>query len=159
MIKTLTTATTLIVAFTSMASAQDSFLGERILNTTSTTTNTTTTKTNTTTQTSVATSSMPGYKGLKFYGDAPRIAHGTTLGCGACIRGGYSYCIPSKVPGSDPATWLAGKKAVCCKDDACVTTTLKDTTVSWTCSKRNYTDATLALGMCPYTKARCGAAN
>jgi hypothetical protein len=146
MIKTLATAITLIVAFASMASAQDSFLGERILTTTSSTTNTTT-------------SSVPGYKGLKFYGDAPRIAHGTTLGCGACIRGGYSYCIPSKVPGSDPATWLAGKKAVCCKDDACVTTTLKDTTVSWTCSKRNYTDATLALGMCPYTKARCGAAN
>jgi hypothetical protein len=48
---------------------------------------------------------------------------------------------------------------VCCKDDACVTTTLKDTTVSWTCSKRNYTDPVLALGMCPFTKTRCGSAN
>lgn len=40
-----------------------------------------------------------------------------------------------------------------------MTATLKDTTVSWTCSKRNYTDPILALGMCPYTKSRCGAAS
>ncbi len=109
--------------------------------------------------TSASNSRISANKGLRFYGDSPRINYVNNLGCGACIRGGYAYCIPSKVPGSDPATWAAGKKGVCCKDDACVTTTLKDTTVSWTCSKRDYSDSTLALGMCPFNKARCGVNN
>jgi hypothetical protein len=157
MIRTIT-STGLVLAIIGIAQAQDGgFLAdnqERIL-----AVNTTTTATSTTNTTTVKTATSQAYKGLKFYGDSPKIAHTTTLGCGACIRGGYSYCIPNKVPGSDPATWLTGKKAVCCKDDACVTTTLKDTTVSWTCSKSNYTDPVLALGMCPFTKSRCGSAN
>ena len=156
MIRTITSAT-LILAMTGFVKTQEGFLGEideRMLQTT--TTNTTS---NTTIIVKPANQTSPVYRGLKFYGDAPRIAHTANLGCGACIRGGYSYCIPSKVPGSDPATWMVGKKAVCCKDDLCVTATLKDTTVSWTCSTRNYTAPVLALGMCPYTRSRCGSAN
>jgi len=155
MFRTVTSAT-VILAMIGFAKSQENFLGdidERMLQ--SITFNSTS---NTATVT-IGNFTFPVYKGLKFYGDAPRIFHTATLGCGACIRGGYSYCIPSNIPGSDPATWMAGKKAVCCKDDACVTTTLRDTTVPWTCSSRNYTSPVLALGMCPYTRTRCGSAN
>ena len=54
----------------------------------------------------------------KKYDDDLKIDFKANLGCGACIRGGYIYCIPGP-EGSEPATWGAGKKAVCCKDDTC----------------------------------------
>jgi hypothetical protein len=98
-------------------------------------------------------------RGLRFYGDAPKINFLATLGCGACIRGGYSFCVPSNVPGAEPSTYPVGKKAQCCKDDACVTTVLKDTTAKWSCSTRNFTDSTLALGMCPFESRKCGGIN
>ena len=53
-----------------------------------------------------------GGKLRKFYGDDIKIEFKGLLGCGACIRGGYIYCIPV-TEGSDPATW-AGLSPVCC---------------------------------------------
>ncbi len=50
----------------------------------------------------------------KSYGENVSIPYNGTLGCGACIRGGYIYCIPG-AEGSDPSTW-GTNKAVCCKD-------------------------------------------
>jgi len=57
-----------------------------------------------------------GGKPPKFYGDDIKIDFKGQLGCGACIRGGYIFCIPG-LEGSDPATW-GGLTAVCCKDSA-----------------------------------------
>jgi hypothetical protein len=53
----------------------------------------------------------------KKYDDDLKIGFKANLGCGACIRGGFTYCIPGP-EGSDPDTW-AGKKSVCCKDATC----------------------------------------
>lgn len=87
----------------------------------------------------------------KFYGDDIKIGHKPLLGCGACIRGGYIYCIPG-AEGSDPSTWAAGTNSVCCKDVA-TCTQLKD--VKYLCSS-TYSDTTLAKAMCPFKKDRCG---
>ncbi len=48
----------------------------------------------------VAANIISAVRGLKFYGDTPRINFQSTLGCGACIRGGYSFCVPTNVPGA-----------------------------------------------------------
>ena len=53
----------------------------------------------------------------KKYDDDLKINFKANLGCGACIRGGFVYCIPGP-EGSDPDTW-AGKKSVCCNDASC----------------------------------------
>lgn len=44
----------------------------------------------------------------KKYDDDLKIDFKANLGCGACIRGGFVYCIPG-AEGSDPTTWGAGK--------------------------------------------------
>jgi len=54
----------------------------------------------------------------KKYDDDLKIDFKANLGCGACIRGGFIYCIPG-AEGSDPITWGAGKNTVCCKDATC----------------------------------------
>lgn len=111
------------------------------------------------TTTTVNTNMTTPARGLRFYGDSPRINFASTLGCGACIRGGYSFCVPTNVAGADPVTYPAGKRAQCCRDDACVTTVLRDTTARWSCSTRNFSDSTLALGMCPFESRKCGGIN
>lgn len=35
-------------------------------------------------------------KALKYYGDDIKVAYRATLGCGACITGGYTYCVLGK---------------------------------------------------------------
>ena len=52
-------------------------------------------------------------KGLKYYGDDVKITWAATLGCGACINGGFTYCIQGK-EGDD----FTGKAITqtCCKD-------------------------------------------
>ena len=74
----------------------------------------------------------------------------STLGCGACIRGGYVYCIPGP-EGSDPSTW-GTKQSVCCKDATCPQA--KDTK-NFNCST-NYNDPMLAKAMCPFRPSSCG---
>lgn len=87
----------------------------------------------------------------KFYGDDIKIEFKAQLGCGACIRGGYIYCIPG-AEGSDPSTWAAGTTSVCCKDAASCAQTNDS---KYLCSN-SYTDTTLAKAMCPFNKDRCG---
>lgn len=66
-----------------------------------------------------------GQRGQKSYGENVSINFANTLGCGACIRGGYIYCIPG-AEGSDPSSWAANTKAVCCRNSAsCPETTNK----------------------------------
>lgn len=35
-------------------------------------------------------------KALRYYGDDFKITWAATLGCGACINGGYTYCVQGK---------------------------------------------------------------
>jgi hypothetical protein len=175
-------STTAILLIAGLASVSAEFLQGRDLqaisvrtntttsaNTTTATTNTTVRGNTTTTSTTVNTNAsisvvMPppsttAIRGLKFYGDAPKINFVNSLGCGACIRGGYSFCTPTNVAGADALTFPAGKRATCCRDDPCVTALYRDTTARWTCSTRNYTDSTLALNMCPFDRRKCGSNN
>ena len=165
-------STTAILLIAGMATVSADFLQGRELQSitvkTNTTTNSTATTTNTTvkanttattTNTSVVVPSTPAIRGLRFYGDAPKINYVANLGCGGCIRGGYAFCVPTNVSAADPLTYPTGKKATCCKDDTCVASLYKDTTAKWTCSTRNYTDSTLALNMCPFDKKKCGSNN
>lgn len=86
----------------------------------------------------------------KYYEDAITINFNATLGCGACIRGGYIYCMPG-AEGSDPSTW-GTNKSVCCQNAAnCPTLTNK----AYNCSNQ-FTDKVLAKGMCPFKKSACG---
>jgi hypothetical protein len=87
----------------------------------------------------------------KVYGDDVKIEFKAQLGCGACIRGNYIYCIPG-AEGSDPSTWAAGTNSVCCKDAASCPQA-KDT--KYLCSS-TYSDPTLAKAMCPFNKKHCG---
>jgi hypothetical protein len=86
----------------------------------------------------------------KSYGENVTIPHNATLGCGACIRGGYIYCIPG-AEGSDPTTW-GTSKAVCCKDkNNCPALSNK----TFNCSSK-YTNTMLAKALCPFRKNACG---
>ena len=87
----------------------------------------------------------------KVYDDDLKVVFNANLGCGACIRFGYVFCIPG-AEGSDTPSWGAGKKAVCCKDDTCPQ--VKDT-ANFNCSN-SYTDPMLAKSICPFRKASCG---
>lgn len=87
----------------------------------------------------------------KQYDDDLKIIFNANLGCGACIRGGFVFCLPG-AEGSDTPSWGAGKKAVCCKDDTCPQ--VKDT-ANFNCSN-SYSDPMLAKNICPFRKANCG---
>jgi hypothetical protein len=88
----------------------------------------------------------------KQYKDTDKINFADSLGCGACIRGGYIFCIPG-AEGSDPSTWTAGVKSKCYQS----ATTLAAAKLAspWTCSN-TYADPTLAKGFCPFQGSKCG---
>lgn len=88
----------------------------------------------------------------KVYGENITIPFDGALGCGACIRGGYIYCIPG-AEGSDPSTW-GTKKSVCCKN-ATTCTSYTAANSGFNCSSK-YTDKMMAKAMCPFRKAQCG---
>ena len=75
-----------------------------------------------------------------------------TLGCGACIRGGYIFCIPG-AEGSDPATWPAATKPRCYQSATTLAAAKLATT--WTCSNI-YSDPAIAKGFCPFQASKCG---
>lgn len=35
-------------------------------------------------------------RALKYYGDDVKLTYRSSLGCGACITGGYTYCVQGK---------------------------------------------------------------
>lgn len=86
----------------------------------------------------------------KFFAENITLAYKDTLGCGACIRGGYIYCIPG-AEGSDPSSW-GTNKAVCCKNS---TVCPQLTNKNFTCSN-TYTDKSLAKAMCPFRRGAGG---
>ena len=54
----------------------------------------------------------------KKYEDDFKIPFKAELGCGACIRGSYTYCVPG-AEGSNSTQWKAGLKPVCCSAASC----------------------------------------
>ncbi len=96
---------------------------------------------------------LDGKRAPKFYGDNVRIPHKAQLGCGACIRGGYIFCIPG-AEGSDPSTWGTKKPNCCQNSTACP----QLTDSSYICSN-TYADPFLAKALCPFRKAACGGNN
>ncbi len=78
------------------------------------------------------------------YAENVTLAYKASLGCGACIRGGYIYCVPGAA-GSDESSW-GNKTATCCKDEA-TCTQAKDST--YTCSNA-FSDPVLAKNICPF---------
>lgn len=51
----------------------------------------------------------------KKYDEDLKIPFKASLGCGACIRGGYIFCLPG-AEGSDSTAWKAGLTPVCCEN-------------------------------------------
>jgi hypothetical protein len=91
-------------------------------------------------------------RGLRYYGDDIKINWAANLGCGACINGGYNYCIQGK-EGDD----YTGRTVVqtCCKD-ATAANCPQVSNSSWTCSS-TYNDKMTAKGLCPFRSNSCGA--
>ena len=69
-----------------------------------------------------------------------------TLNCGACIRGGYIFCMPG-AEGSDPKTWPAATKPRCYQ--TATTLAAAKLASTWTCSNI-YSDPAIAKGFCPF---------
>ncbi len=86
------------------------------------------------------------------YSDNAKIPFKSVLGCGACIRGGYIFCIPG-AEGSDPATWASTLKPTCYQDST--TLAAAKLAAPWTCSN-SYTDPALAKNFCPFSSSKCG---
>jgi hypothetical protein len=90
-----------------------------------------------------------------YYGDNVTIPFKTTLGCGACIRGGYTHCYKG-VEGQVLNASLSATNQKCCKNATdCATETAS---LDWTCSNL-FTDTTLAKFACPFVKTNCGPNN
>jgi hypothetical protein len=88
------------------------------------------------------------YKGYK---DMDKIPFKAYLGCGACLRGGYIFCIPG-AEGSDPASWGA-LKTTCYENET--TLTAAKLASPWICSNI-FSDPVLAKGFCPFARSKCG---
>jgi len=82
----------------------------------------------------------------------PKIPFRSTLGCGACIRGGYIFCIPGP-EGSNRATW-GTLRPNCYQDSTALTAA--NLASQYTCSN-SYADPTLAKALCPFDGSKCGA--
>ena len=82
---------------------------------------------------------------LRFYPDKETvIPFDANLGCGACIKGGYVYC----VNGPEGSNNLGQ----CCQSVAQCSFA---TNPAWTCSNI-YSNPVLSLSVCPYRNQSCG---
>ena len=102
-------------------------------------------------QTNTTTSYSSTTKALKFYGDDIKIAWAASLGCGACITGGYTYCLYGK-EGDDFTSKVVSE--TCCKDSTAANCPQLSSSL-WTCSN-TYADKTLAKDICPRKAGACG---
>ena len=87
----------------------------------------------------------------KKYDDDLRIQFKADLGCGACIRGNYTYCVPGP-EGSTSTQWKSGLKPVCCSTPTCAQALDK---ANYNCSSQ-YSDQMMAKALCPFNKGACG---
>lgn len=83
----------------------------------------------------------------KKYDEDLKIPFKADLGCGACIRGNYIYCIPGP-EGSNFTQWKAGLKAVCCTTSTCKEASDK---ANYNCSSQ-YSDQMMAKALCPFNR-------
>lgn len=93
-------------------------------------------------------------KNLPFYGSNVTIPFNAKLGCGACITGGYTYC----VQGSAWSDYSGKAISQTCCQTATSASCPQMTTAGWTCSS-SYSDKILAKSICPYTVGACGSKN
>jgi hypothetical protein len=84
------------------------------------------------------------------YPDDIQIDFSANLKCGACIRGGYIYC----VNGFEEDLDLYTKPATCCRD---VNNCPQNFMSSWMCSNI-YSNKVQAMNICPYSVDNCGPA-
>jgi hypothetical protein len=79
------------------------------------------------------------------------ITFDATLGCGACITGGYIYC-HKLAENADVLADVPVANRVCCKDNS---TCAAASDALYNCSI-SYTDRTYAKFVCPFNKNQCG---
>jgi len=91
---------------------------------------------------------------LRYYGESYNITYAATLGCGACINAGYTYCIQGK-EGDDFTGKTLTTIQKCCPAGATAATCPEIAKADWTCSN-TYTDRTLAKTLCPWRQTACG---
>ena len=89
---------------------------------------------------------------LRYYGEDYTIPFQATLGCGACINGGFTYCIQGK-EGDDYTGKTLNQK--CCPAGSTSATCPEIAIAGWTCSN-TYSDRTLAKSICPFRQTACG---
>jgi hypothetical protein len=89
---------------------------------------------------------------LRYYGEDYTIPFVSTLGCGACINGGYTYCIQGKEGDDYTGKTLTQK---CCAAGSTATACPEISNPAYTCSN-NYSDRTLAKSICPFRQTACG---
>ena len=89
---------------------------------------------------------------LRYYGEDYVIPFAATLGCGACINGGYIYCVQGK-EGDDYTGKTLNQK--CCPAGSTAATCHELSNSAWTCSN-TYSDKTLAKSICPFRQTACG---
>lgn len=82
-----------------------------------------------------------------------RIPYTQTLPCGACITGGYVYCLIGKAFDDFSNRTLTQK---CCQ--SATNNCPEATNATWTCSS-SYPDRVLAKSICPYRSSMCGPKN
>ena len=89
---------------------------------------------------------------LRYYGEDYTIPFQATLGCGACINGGFTYCVQGK-EGDDYTGKTLNQK--CCPAGSTSATCPEIAIAGWTCSN-TYSDRTLAKSICPFRQTACG---
>lgn len=89
---------------------------------------------------------------LRYYGEDYTIPFQATLGCGACINGGFTYCVQGK-EGDDYTGKTLNQK--CCAAGSTAATCPEIANAAWTCSN-TYSDRTLAKSICPFRQTACG---
>ena len=87
----------------------------------------------------------------KRYDEDLKIPFKAELGCGACIRANYTYCVPG-AEGSNSTQWKTGLKAVCCQTPTCKEALDK---ANYNCSTQ-YSDPMMAKALCPFNRGACG---
>jgi hypothetical protein len=77
-----------------------------------------------------------------------------TLGCGACLKGNFVYCVKNEGDPVESEASITLTDHKCCLDDTCAEASSAD----WTCSNV-YSDSIYAKSICPFVKSKCGTTN
>lgn len=93
-------------------------------------------------------SSVPDY-----YPENITIAYDSSLGCGACIRGGYTYCTTAK----EGTLYSTTPTGTCCKSNSTSDCSVISNS-AYTCSSA-YSSKTYAKFVCPFITSKCGSTN